>query len=227
MSTNVLIVGGGRTGSHLASLLLEGNYSVKVIEKRNSVLAQLHRELPTESIFRGDATDIQTLIDAGIEQADVLAAVAGDDQVNLVITSVAKFHFGVKRIIGRVNNPKNSWLFSPDFGVDVALDQADMMAKLIAEEMSLGDMTTLLKLRKGEVALVEEKIAPGAAADGKLVRDLHLPPNCTLAAVIRKDEVLTVQGNTRLQAGDELLAVVNSAQKPALEALLSAGNKNV
>ncbi|OIO97428.1 MAG: potassium transporter TrkA [Anaerolineae bacterium CG2_30_64_16] len=221
MSTFVLIVGGGKTGSHLAELLLEGGFQVRVVELRNSVLAKLHKELPTEVIVRGDATDNHTLIDAGIEQADVLAAVTGDDQVNLVVTSLARFQFGVKRVIARVNNPKNSWLFTPDFGVDVAPDQADMMTRLIAEEMSMGDMMTLLKLRRGEVSLVEEKISVGAPADGKAVRDLKLPPNCTLAALIRKDEVLTIQGGTVLHAGDEILAVVRSDQKAALEAVLT------
>jgi trk system potassium uptake protein TrkA len=122
-----------------------------------------------------------------------------------------------------VNNPRNAWLYTPAMGVDVALDQADLMAKLIAEEMSLGDMTILVKLRRGEVSLVEERIEGGAAADGRAVRDLPLPRGCTLAAVIRRGEVLAPRGDTVLRAGDELIAVARAEQQAQLSALLRRG----
>ena len=221
MTMRVLVVGGGKTGSHLAGLLVKSGFSVRVVEQRSSVLAKLHKELATEVIVRGDATDPRVLEDAGIAESDVLAAVTGDDQVNLVVTSMAKLQYHVRRVIARVNNPKNSWLFTKEFGVDVAPDQADLMTKLIAEEMSLGDMMTLVRLRKGEVSIVEEKIEEGGPADGRRVRDLNLPKNCTLAAVIRGEGVLTVQGDTVLRAGDEVLAVVSSSQAQALQAALS------
>jgi trk system potassium uptake protein TrkA len=105
-------------------------------------------------------------------------------------------------------------------GVDVGLDQADLMAKMIAEEMSLGDMMTLLKLRKGEVELVEEKIAETAVVNGKAVKDVDWPPNCTIAAVIRKGEVIAPRGDTVLRAFDEVLAIVRTSQRQALAALL-------
>jgi trk system potassium uptake protein TrkA len=221
MTMRVLVVGGGNTGSHLAALLVMSGFSVRVVEQRSSVLAKLHKELATEIIVRGDATDPRVLEDAGIAESDVLAAVTGNDQVNLVVTSLAKFQYHVRRVIARVNNPKNSWLFTKEFGVDVAPDPADLMTRLIAEEMSLGDMMTLVRLRKGEVSIVEEKIEAGAPADGARVRDLSLPKNCTLAAVIRSEGVLTVQGDTVLLAGDEVLAVVSSGEAQALQAALS------
>ena len=97
----------------------------------------------------------------------MLAAVTGEDEVNLVITTLARFEFNVPRVIARVNNPKNAWLFTPEMGVDVALNQADILAHLIAEEMSLGDMMTLLKLRKGEYSVVEEKVHPHSGVGKK------------------------------------------------------------
>ena len=109
----------------------------------------------------GDGSSPSVLESAGIEHANVLAAVTGEDEDNLVITTLGRFEFGVPRIIARVNNPKNVWLFTPEMGVDVALSQSDILAKLIAEEMSLGDMMTLLKLRKGEFSIVEEKWIQG------------------------------------------------------------------
>jgi trk system potassium uptake protein TrkA len=134
---------------------------------------------------------------------------------------MARFEFGIRRVIARVNNPKNAWLFTPEMGVDVAINQADLMAKLIAEEMSLGDMMTLVKLRKGEVSIVEEKIEPGALAAGKVVRDVPFPEGCTLAAVVRKGEVILPRGDTLLQPNDEVLAVVRTDQQIQLNRLLT------
>ncbi len=217
----VIIVGGGQVGSHLASLLLAGGHKVNLIEQRPDVLAKIHRELPTESVYEGDGADVELLRTAGIERADVLAAVTGSDETNLMVTHLARFEFRVPRIIGRVNSPKNAWLFTPDMGVDVAINQADMMAHLIAEEMSLGDMMTLLKLRRGQYSLVEEKVHPTAVAAGKAIRDLNLPSECVLAAVIRKGDLIIPRGDVVLQAADEILAVVHTAQIEALAALLA------
>jgi trk system potassium uptake protein TrkA len=119
-----------------------------------------------------------------------------------------------------VNNPKNAWLYGEEMGVDIGLNQADLMAHLIAEEMSLGDMMTLLKLRRGDYSLVEEKVDPSSAAVGKAVRDLALPGDCVLAAVIRKGQLVLPRGPTVLQAGDEVLAVVHSSCTSALAAIL-------
>lgn len=216
----VIIVGGGRTGAQLASLLVQQDHKVHLVEQRPEVLGRIHHELPTEVIYQGDPTDPGVLESAGIREAQVLAACTTSDADNLVVCHLARQRYGISRTIARINNPRSAWFFDEKFDVDVALNQADLMAKLIAEEMSLGDMMTLLRLRKGAVSLVEEKIAAGAAADGALVRDLKLPEDCTLAAVIRKEDVIAVRGDTRLKAGDEVLAVVATEQKPALAAVL-------
>ncbi len=217
----VIIVGGGQVGSHLATLLLAGGHKVHVIDERPDVLARIHRELPTESIFEGDGSNVELLRLAGIEHAEVVAAVTGFDETNLMVTHLARFEFRVPRIIGRVNSPKNAWLFTPEMGVDVAINQADMMAHLIAEEMSLGDMMTLMKLRKGQYSLVEENVHPTAVAVGKAIRDLKLPAECVLAAVIRKGELIIPRGDLVLQAADEILAVVHSNEITALAQLLA------
>ena len=216
----VLIVGGGKVGSHLARLLLEENHEVRVIDRREDVLLKLHRELPAEVIHSGDGTDPIRLEQTGIRRANVLAAVTGNDETNLVATSLARFEFNVQRTIARVNNPRNQWLFTAEMGVDVAINQADIMAKLVAEEMSLGDMVTLLKLRKGDVELVEEKIHEASQVNGKAIREVAWPPNCTVAAVLRKGDVIAPNGNTVLQAYDEVLAVVQTEQRGALARLL-------
>jgi trk system potassium uptake protein TrkA len=164
----VIIVGGGKVGSHLASLLLEQNHTVRIIDPRPDVLMKLHRELPADVIHPGDGTDPARLEQSGVDKANVVAAVTGSDESNLVVTSLARFEYKVPRVIARVNNPRNAWLFTQDMGVDVALNQADLMAKMIEEEMSVGDMMTLLKLRKGEVEIVEEKIAETSVLAGRV-----------------------------------------------------------
>jgi len=220
-----LIVGGGRTGSHLASLLLTQKHQVRLVESRRDTLANLHRELPTEIIYEGDVTDPAVLEEAGIQKANVLAAVTSDDADNLLIASLARHEYKVPRIIGRVNNPKNAWLFTPELGVDVALNQADVMAKLIEEEMSLGDMMVMLKIRRGQFSLVEEKIFPGAKAVGVAIKDLQLPDNCTISGILRHNKMILPRGITILEEGDEILALVDEIARAELARLLGRPNE--
>ncbi|MDR3574391.1 MAG: TrkA family potassium uptake protein [Anaerolineaceae bacterium] len=217
----VIIVGGGKTGSQLANFLIKAGHQVKIIEDRQVVLERLRQELPAEAVVAGDGSAPTVLEEAGIGKAQVLAAVTGEDEANLVITSLARFEFNVPRVIARVNNPKNAWLFTSEMGVDVALNQADILAQLIAEEMSLGDMMTLLKLRKGEYSLVEEKVAPISVAVGKMLKDLQIPSECVIAAIIRKGRLLIPHGDTVLQPADEVLAVVHASQVSQFAAVLA------
>jgi trk/ktr system potassium uptake protein len=216
----VIIVGGGNTGSYLAKLLLDKGHAIKVIEERPAILEKIKVEIPLDAIVAGDGSSPQVLESAGLLKANVLAAVTGSDETNLVITSLARFEFNVPRVIARINNPKNSWLFTPEMGVDVALNQADILARLVAEEMSLGDMMTLLKLRKGEYSLVEEKVHPLSPAANQNLRDLVIPSECVIVAVIRKNQLLIPHGDTILQPADEVLALVHASQVEPLAILL-------
>ena len=215
----IIIAGGGKVGSHLASLLLAEGHEVKVVDHRPDVLARLRRELPASSVVEGDASAPAVLEAAGIQRARVVAAVTAEDETNLVITTLARFEFSVPRVIARVNDPRNAWMFDAEMGVDVALNQADILAKLIAEEMSLGDMMTLLKLRRGEYSLVEEKLPPSSPMLAAPLRDLALPETSVIAAVIRHGRVLVPRGNMRFEVGDEVLAVVNDQALDDLRAM--------
>ncbi|MHB1357187.1 MAG: potassium channel family protein [Anaerolineae bacterium] len=221
MSMFVLIVGGGKVGSHLASLLMSEGYRVKVVEARRDHVQSLKTDLPAEIIISGDGTDPDVLESAGIRQANVVAAVTGADETNLVIASLARFEFGVPRVIGRVNNPKNAWLYDSKMGVDVSLSQADLMAHLIAEEMSLGDMMTLMKLIRGQFSLVQEKVHPSSTAVNKPISALKLPDQCVLVAVVRKGALVLPKGETVLQEADEVLALVKSTELTQFNALLA------
>ena len=134
MTTKVIIVGGGMVGTSLASLLLEKGYDVKLIEMERNELPRLQRDLLAKTVVLGNGTDPDVLEAAGIRAADVVAATTGEDETNLVVTSLARFAFNVPRTVARVNNPKNAWMFTPVMGVDVEVSQADTMARLIIKE---------------------------------------------------------------------------------------------
>ena len=219
---NAIIVGGGKVGMRRAVLLQAAQHQVTVVEVRAEHVAEVVRSVPGVQVVAGSGADPELLERAGIRRAQVLAAVTGSDEINLVATTLARFEFGLSRTIARVNNPANAWLYNEVMGVDVALNQAELMAHLILEEMSLGDMMTLLKLRRGAYSLVEEKVDPQAEAVGRRVADLALPEECVLTALFRGGRLLLPKGETVLQPADEVVAIVASAQVDRLAAILSA-----
>mgnify|MGYP001765248136 CR=1 FL=1 len=212
----VMIIGGGKVGTYLANYLLNEKHEVKLIELREEETPRILQDIPRNALVIGSGTNPDVLETAGIRNMNVVAVVTGIDEVNLVAASLARFEFMVPRIIARINHPKNAWMFNESMGVDVALNQADLMAALIAEEMSLGDMVTLHKLRKGKFDLVEEKVAPNAFAIGKRLADLNLPTQSTILAVLRKGELIIPHGDLVIQTADELLAIVHQTQKKDL-----------
>lgn len=134
---NILVVGGGQVGGRVAQLLLESGCRVTVIEPREIALARLRRDVPGAVIVAASGTDSAVLEAAGAGSVDVLCAVTGADETNLTIATLAKFEFGVARVLARVNDPRNRWLFETDFGVDLAVNQAELIAQLVAEETDL------------------------------------------------------------------------------------------
>lgn len=216
----VIIVGGGQVGAYLASMLLERGHEIKIIDERGARIPVLKAELPEESILHANGADPKVLEDAGIHGADVVAAVTGSDETNLVIATLAKLEYGVRRVIGRVNNPKNAWLFNATMGVDAALNQADLMAHLVAEEMTMGDMMTLMKLHGGEYSLVERNVDPSSPVVGKTLREIKLPHECVLVAILRREELLLPRGDTVLLANDTIVALTHISQLQTLADVL-------
>ena len=218
---NVLIAGGGRTGARLANLLINQNYKVRLVENRRELLAYLHQELPTEVIYEGNPADPSVLEAAGIREVHVLAAVTSNDATNLAICFLGKTMFEVPRTISRINNPNNAWLFDETFHVDVALNSANVFAHLIQEEMSLGDMMTIFKIRRGNYSVIEEKVPPGAKAIGIPLKDMDLAEHCVIAAIIRDGVMTLPRGDSTLQADDEIIAVASAEGAERLANLLA------
>lgn len=216
----VLIVGGGRIGAYLTALLIEAGRPVTLIEQDPATADRLGHLMPAAHLVLGNGADPDVLESAGIRRAGTVVTVTHRDETNLVIASLARFEFAVPRTIGRVVNPKNAWLYSAEMGVDVALNQADIIGHLVVEEMSLGEMMTMLKLRRGQYALIEERVHPTSVIAGRTVAEVDWPASCVLVAVLRGPDLITPRGNTVIQPGDEVLAVLHSDATSAVAALL-------
>lgn len=213
----VIIVGGGQVGSYLASLLLSNGHEISILDNRENVHKKLEKELPKECLILGNGSDPETLIEAGIAEADALAAVSGEDEINLVVSTLAKMEFGVPRVVARINNPKNSWLFNGTMGVDVCVNQADLMAHLVVEEMDLKGMSTLLKLNRGDYSIVQIKVSPSSKSVNQYLKDLSIPQQTVLIAVTRENSVIIPKGDTQIFADDDILALSEEAARKELD----------
>ena len=218
----VIIIGGGQVGTYIANLLLGNNCSVKVIENRENVLDKLRKELPEDAIICGSGTDPNILESSGIAEADVVAAVTGADETNLVASTIAKFEFGVPRVIARVNNPKNAWLFNSGMGVDVGLNQADFMAHLVVEEIDLKNMLMLMKINHGNYSIVRIKVDDQSEVVNTAVKDLAIPVKAVLIAIYRGKDVIIPHGDTVIYGGDNILTFADEDAQVTINGLFSS-----
>jgi trk system potassium uptake protein TrkA len=214
-----VIIGGGRGGSYLARDLQSQGYQVKVIDRRPEVVAKLRQEIGGDVLY-GDGSSPQTLEQVGAAKADLVVALTHNDEDNLVVCRLAKRHFRVPRVIARVNNPLNEWLYTKAWGVDVAISQVHLTSKVIEEEIGLGELITLLKLNRGAAALVELRLPETSPCQGKVIRDLNLPGDTVLVSIIRAGNLIIPRGDTRLEAGDDILAVSTVAAEKQLKDIL-------
>lgn len=212
----VVVVGGGKVGFYLVRTLHEKQHQVSVVEKDRVRAAELAQQLPV-LVISGDGTDPSHLADAGADRAQILAAVTGLDEVNLVACQVAQKEFGIARTIARVNNPKNQAILQ-QLGVDIAVSSTAIISQLVERETRLGGLRELLTFQKGKVALVETHLDRGSPAAGKMVRDLAcaLPGESVLVAVLRGEHIVFPRGDTVLLPGDEVLALALVDQEEAL-----------
>lgn len=205
----VIIIGGGNVGVYIAKLLLDNNCSVKMIENRKNVLAKLLKEVPENIVVYGSGTDPNVLEACGIRETDVVVAVTGADETNLVASTIVKFEFDVPRVIARVNNPQNAWLFNSSMGVDVGINQADLMAHLVVEEMDVKNVLTLMKLNRGDYSIVEVKVGDESEAVNKTLKELVIPIDAVLISIFRGEDVIIPRGDVVINSGDIILALAD------------------
>jgi trk system potassium uptake protein TrkA len=216
----IAIAGAGNVGSFVANDLLIRGHDVVLIEQNTDLVETLKKELDVNWVV-GDACELHTLDSAVLSSCEVVVASTGDDEDNLVISLLAKQEFAVPRVIARVNHPDNEWLFNSSWGVDVAVSTPHLLTSLVEEAVSVGDLVKLLRLEQGKVALVEVTLAEGSPAEGKTVRDLRTPPDCSLVAVVRDGHVIAPRGATPLHAGDEVLALAATEAESDFRRLLT------
>lgn len=215
----VLIVGGGIVGSFLAKILREKN-EVTVVELSLDRAKTLEDELANVRIIAEDGCEPWVLELAQVKKTDLVVAVTGDDEDNLVVSYLSKFEYDVPQVISRVNNPVNRWLFTRAWGVDVEVSTPDIIAKIIEEETTLGEVVTVMKLQSSDVGLLEITVPPEAQALHKKLSELTLPPETLIVTVVRGDEMLIPKADTVFQEGDKVLAITNINNQEALECVL-------
>jgi trk system potassium uptake protein TrkA len=216
----VAIAGAGNVGLFIANELVDGGNEVLLIENDLEVVKRIpDREGIT--IVAADACEVSSLKEAGLERCDVLVAATGDDEDNLVVSLLAKQEFAVPRVIARVNHPKNHWLFNESWGVDISVSTPHLITALVGEAVSVGRLVRLFQLEGGAVALVEVTLADDAPVANRAVRDIEIPRDATIVAVVRDDHVVMPRGDTMLLPGDEVLALVTTDAEEQLRTMLT------
>lgn len=201
----IIIVGGGKVGKFLSKRLYSDKHTVTLIEKDPETSEKAAEELGL-LIIQGDGCDPKVLEEAGATRADVLAAVTGEDEDNLVICQLAKERFKIKRTVGRVNDPANERTFI-ELGVDIPIDATSIIAKVIEEEVSFADFVNLLSFKRGKLAIVRVDLPEDSPVLNKKVQEIKLPPDSVLVSLIRKDKVIVPKGDTKLLLGDDIIAL--------------------
>lgn len=218
----IVINGGGKVGSYLARTMLEAGHEVALIERRAEIIEKLLTELPDRVLLiHGDGCDVAFQEDAGVGRAEIFVAATGGDDDNLVACQLAKVAFGLPRAIARVNNPKNEHIFNA-LGIE-AISSTTIIGRMIEEEATIGDIRTLIALRKGNMAIVEIELPTDrCVVCDKMISELDLPVECILVAIVREDdEIVTIHGDTRLQPGDQIIAFTAVEHEKALKRALT------
>ena len=203
-----IIIGGGKIGYYLLKTLKEKNYNVILIESDKNLCQSIAEDIDAD-IICGDGTDVDVLKDAGINEAEVVAAVTGADEENLVICKIAKSTFNISKTIARVNNPKNISMFKA-LGVDKTVCSTAVIANLIEYEFDKDNFKIIQTFERGAMILVEIKIDKGSIWNNNFVKDLNLPDECVMTSVLRDDKAIYPRGNTRIIENDNILVLTNN-----------------
>jgi trk system potassium uptake protein TrkA len=216
----VVIAGAGAVGRHLASDLAERGHSVTLIEQDPATLEVAKEWAPDVEHLLGDACEPWVLEKAELRSADVVAAVTGDDEDNLVTSLLAKQEYGVPRVLARVNHPDNEWLFNEQWGVDAAVSPPHILTAMVEEEVTVGDLVRLLPLERGRISIVELTVPTDSPNAGHPLYEMRLPADAAIVAVIREGHVVIPQPETVVSDGDEILALAVKESEPLLRAAI-------
>ena len=219
----VVIAGGGAVGTFIAGELQQAGHEVHLVEQDGDRVARMVAVGEPEGVewHVADACEVSSLRSIGLGEADVVAAVTGDDEDNLVISLLAKQEFAVPRVVARVNNPKNEWMFNENWGVDVSVSTPHLLTALVEEAVSVGTLVRLLSFEGGRATLIEVRLAGDSPAIDREIVDLDFPRDSTVVAVLRNDRVVVPRGDTRLQVADEVLVLVTAESIDEVRGILT------
>ena len=215
----IIIVGAGKVGYFLAKRLVNNKHTVSIIDKNKLICEDAAKEIEA-LVINGDGCDPRILEEAGVSRADVVAAVTGDDEDNLIICQLAKERFNIQRTVGRVNNPDNEHTFS-ELGIDVPVDSTKIIAKIIEEEVSFSDFVNLMSFKRGKLAIVRMDLPEDSPVINKEIKDIILPKDSVLVSILRGEEVIVPKGDTVLKPGDDVVALTLIGNEPQLLNLLA------
>jgi trk system potassium uptake protein TrkA len=214
----VAIAGAGNVGRSIAQELVDNGHQVLLIERLPKMLRP--ERVPAAEWALADACELSSLQELDIASCDVVVAATGDDKVNLVVSLLAKTEFAVPRVVARVNRAENEWLFTEQWGVDVSVSKPRLMAALVEEAVTVGDLVRLMTFRQGEANLVEITLPPTAPYVGRPVREIPLPPDSALVAIVRGRRVIAPSPDDPIEPGDELIFVCTVAVEEQVRATL-------
>jgi trk/ktr system potassium uptake protein len=215
----VLVAGGGKVGANLARLLLRAQHEVTLLEQRSDRFAQLEDEFG-HTVHHGDATELHVLERAGVERPpDLVLAVTGDDEDNVIICQLAKEKYGVPKVIARVNDPRNQAHFDL-LGITPTVCATSNILALIEHEVPEHDLIHLLELRRENLEIVEVQISDDSPVAGQRVDTLRLPDGARLISVMRGSESEIAVGSTELRPGDQVLAILQPGKEDELRKVL-------
>ena len=216
----VAIAGAGNVGLFIANDLNATGHEVQLIEQNPAVV---ERAVADEGVewFIADACEVSSLKEAGLERCDVVVAATGDDEDNLVISLLAKQEFAVPRVIARVNHPKNEWMFNENWGVDLSVSTPHLITALVEEAVSVGRLVRILQFERGQARLVEVTLAEKAPVVDRSLKDIDMPRDATVVAVVRGEHVVMPRGDTTFEVGDEVLAMVTPDSEENVRRILT------
>jgi trk system potassium uptake protein len=214
----VAIGGAGNVGRSIAQELIENGHAVLLIERHPAMLRP--ERVPTAEWILADCCELASLQEASLAACDVVVAATGDDKVNLVLSLLAKTEFAVPRVVARVNRAENEWLFTEQWGVDVAVSKPRVMAALVEEAVSVGDLVRLMTFRQGQANLVEITLPETAPYVGRAVRDVPMPRDSALVAILRGKRVVTPSPDDSLESGDELVFVCTTEMEDEVRSVI-------
>jgi trk system potassium uptake protein TrkA len=217
----IAIAGAGNVGRSIAQELIGNGHDVMLIERQPRQLCP--ERVPQARWVLADACELSSLEEADLASCDVVVAATGDDKANLVVSLLAKTEFAVPRVVARVNRAENEWLFTEQWGVDVAVSKPRLMAALVEEAVTVGDLVRLMTFRQGEANLVEITLPRDAPYEGQPLRAVPLPRDAALVAILRGKRVVVPTPDDPLEAGDELIFVCIAEVEDQIRAVVLGG----